>query len=313
MIRKRICLLLCAVLLLGLAACGSTGEPATAAAPATAAGSAQQPAAQDPVPAEEGVSYADAYIRYLTVFSALTDEVDRRVETHNALLENAYPDSYYMNSSYLMQLCTPFRPAYPALGSGLLPGGAEEALAFLRTFYSDAELTEEAPGCYTADYTYTDKTSGEEVARQGRCTWECDSATGAIRVRAWVDGELAEFTEFIPQGGDEYLIYTMTDKVLVTCSDSSVTALAHAHRICEAPQGTFPGDLRFCSLEENDFFPDGKADRAWITGDADAQYIITLENGEMTYRGRIPQDILDQEGNRIGVAWQDIDPIVLQK
>jgi sigma54-dependent transcription regulator len=31
----------------------------------------------------------------------------------------------------------------------------------------------------------------------------------------------------------------------------------------------------------------------------------------MTYTGKIAQDSVDAEGNRIGVSWQDIDPITL--
>ena len=320
MIRKRICLLLCAVLLLGLAACGAAGgtaEPAPAApAPATAEPSAPAPApaaTEAPAPEPEGISYADAYSRYLAVFGALTDEVERRIETHNAVLENQYPDSYYMNSNYLMQVYIPFRTAYPALGSALTAADPEGALASIRVFYPDAELTVVGPGVYEADYTYVDKTSGEEVARQGRCTWECDGETGAFRVRAYLDGELTEFTEFIPQGENEYLIYTMTDKVLVTCVDSGVTALYHAHRISEPPLGTFPGDMRLCSLEEDDFFPAGTADRAWILEDPDAQYILTLETGDMVFTGRISQDVLDDAGNKVAVLWQDIEPIRLEK
>ena len=320
MIRKRLCLVLCAVLLLGLAACGAAGKTAETApaapAPATAEPAVQTAApetVQAPAPEPEGISYADAYSRYLAVFGALTDEVERRFETHNAVLESRYPDSYYMNSNYLMQVYLPFRTAYPALGSALTAADLEGALASIRSFYPDAELTVAAPGVYEADYTYVDKTSGEEVERQGRCTWECDGDTGAFRVRAWLDGELTEFTEFIPQGENEYLIYTMTDKVLVTCADSGVTELYHAHRISEAPLGGFPGDMRLCSLEEDDFFPDRTADKSWITDDADAQYVLTLENGDMVFTARVSQDVLDESGEKVGVLWQDIEPIRLEK
>jgi len=320
MIRKRIWALLCAVLLLGLTACGAPAgtaevppaEPTPAPVEEPTAAPTPEPT-EAPTPEPAGISYAEAYSRYLAVFGALTDEVERRIETHNAVLETRYPDSYYMNSSYLMQVYIPFRTAYPALGSALAEDSLDDALESIRVFYPDAELTATAPGAYEAVYTYVDKTSGEEVERQGRCTWECDGATGAFRVLAYLDGELTEFTEFVPQGEDTYLIYTMTDKVLVTCTDSGVTALLHVHRISEAPLGTFPGDMRLCSLEEDDFFPDGVADEVWIRSDANAQYLLTLENGDMVFTGKVSQDVLDDAGNKVGILWQDIEPIRLEK
>ena len=320
MIRKSIGALLCAVLLLGLAACGAapkTAEPAPAEpTPAPVEEVTAAPTAEptpEPTPEPAGISYAEAYSRYLAVFGALADEVERRFEIHNAVLETRYPDSYYMNSSYLMQVYLPFRTAYPALGSALAEDQLDSALESIRVFYPDAELSVTGPGAYEAVYTYVDKTSGDEVERQGRCTWECDGKTGAFRVLAYLDGELVEFTEFVPQGDDVYLIYTMTDKVLVQCVDGGVTSLLHAHRISEAPLGTFPGDMRLCSLEEDDFFPDGVADEVWIRSDANAQYILTLEKGEMVFTAKVSQDVLDDTGNKIGVLWQDIEPIHLEK
>ena len=37
----------------------------------------------------------------------------------------------------------------------------------------------------------------------------------------------------------------------------------------------------------------------------------TLQNGEMVYTGKISQDLVDQDGNRTGIVWQDIAPITL--
>ena len=138
--------------------------------------------------------------------------------------------------------------------------------------------------------------------------------TGAIRVRAYIDGELTEFTEFVPLGGSRYLLYTATDKAIVEYIEGEITALWHAHRISEPAQGLFPGDMRLMSLAEQDFFPGEGASFSgtdWITGDADAQYVITLQNGEMVYTGKISQDLVDQDGNRTGIVWQDIAPITL--
>ena len=247
------------------------------------------------------------------MFTALSDELERRIETHNSLLESRYPDSYYMNSSYLMQVYLPVRPVYPALGSVLADDNLDQARDALRTSFPDAELTMTEPGCYEAKYKYVDKTSGEEIPRMGRCVWECDGASGAFRVRAWLDNDMEEFTEFIPLGNDRYLIYTTTDKILVDYADGDVSALYFAHRISEPAQGDFPGDVRRCSLDDADYYPDGKPEKEWIVTDADALYVLTLEDGETVYSGKVGQDILDARGEKVAVLWQDIDPIQLMK
>ena len=72
--------------------------------------------------------------------------------------------------------------------------------------------------------------------------------------------------------------------------------------------------MRLMSLAEQDFFPGEGASfpgTEWITGDADAQYVLTLQNGEMVYSGKISQDLVDQDGNRTGIVWQSIAPITL--
>ena len=301
--RKVLLLLICAAFLLLPAGCAggqsTVGEEPTAA-----------PAEETPAPAGD-YTYAEAYMRYLSVCSALRDTVDRRVETHNAILKSRDPDSYYMNSDYLMLVYVPFSTAYPALGSALGRDNRTAAENALRETCPDAALTQLDEDSWQAVYAYLDKTSGEEVPRQGKCVWECDRGTGAIRVRAWLDGEMTEFTEFVPQGNDMYLLYTMTDKALVRFTDGEVPAFWHAHRISEPPMDAFAGDMRLCSLEEKDFYPSASAGVSWITGDKDAQFVLTLENSVMTYTGKIGQDILNKDGERTSVQWLDIEPITL--
>ena len=300
--RKVLALLMCAAVLLSLAGCagGQSASPEPTDAPAEAT----------PAPAGD-LTYAEAYMQYLSVCSALRETVERRVETHNAILKSRDPDSYYMDPEYLMLVYAPFSAAYPALGSALGRDNQEAAQKALRETFPDAVLTSVGDDCWQAEYTYADKTSGEEVSRRGRCLWECDRATGAFRVRAWLDDELTEFTEFIPQGNDLFLLYTMTDKALIRFTSGEVPAFWHAHRISEPAMDAFPGDMRLCSLEDGDFFPSGTASVSWITADGDAQYVLTLENSVMTYTGRIAQDILDNNGVRTAIGWLDIDPITL--
>ena len=272
--RKVLLLLICAAFLLLPAGCAggqsTVGEEPTAA-----------PAEETPAPAGD-YTYAEAYMRYLSVCSALRDTVDRRVETHNAILKSRDPDSYYMNSDYLMLVYVPFSTAYPALGSALGRDNRTAAENALRETFPDAALTQLDEDSWQAVYTYLDKTSGEEVPRQGKCVWEC-----------------------------EYLLYTMTDKALVRFTDGEVPAFWHAHRISEPPMDAFAGDMRLCSLEEKDFYPSASAGVSWITGDKDAQFVLTLENSVMTYTGKIGQDILTKDGERTSVQWLDIEPITL--
>ena len=290
--RKVILLIICA-LLLNLAGCARGQETGVDASPA--------PEEAVPTAPAGDYTYAEAYMQYLSVYSALRDTVDSRVETHNAILKSQYPDSYYMNSDYLMLVYAPFSTVYPGLGSALGRDNTEAAQTALRVTFSDAVLTSPAENCWEAVYTYIDKTSGEEIPRMGRCVWEC----------AWLDDELAEFTEFIPQGNDLYLLYTMTDKALVRFTAGEVPAFWHAHRISEPAMDAFPGDERPCSLEDRDFFPSESVSVSWITGDTDAQYVLTLENSVMTYTGKVAQDQLDRNGVRAGISWMEIDPITL--
>ncbi|MBR6114960.1 MAG: hypothetical protein IKQ10_07200 [Oscillospiraceae bacterium] len=303
--RKLTALILCALMLLTLAACGGGKSPSEA--PEATAG----PAADATEAPSNHYTYADIYTQYLTVSTALIKEVQGRMDAHNSVLEKQYPDSYYMNSNYLLLVYAPFTTVYPALGRGLTSGDIDLEQTALRAAFPDAVLSRVSDSRWEARYTYTDRTSGEPVERAGRCVWEYDSALGSFRVCGYVDGEMTEFTEFVPQGNDLYLLYTATDKALVRFTAGQITAIWHAHRISEPPLGAFAGDMRLCSLEEKDCFPDGTAGVSWITSDADAQYILTLENGAMQYTGKVARDLPDAAGERVGIEWMDIEPITL--
>lgn len=307
--RKILSLILCCAMLLALAACGKTETPQ----PTASAGTETVSENAGPA-AAEGISYADAYAQYTAIYGAMLNAVQQRLDAHDTRLQAEYPDSYYMNSDYLLLVYVPFTTAYPSLGRELRADNLDAAQTSLRETFPDAVLTMTAPGRYEAAYTYVDKTSGEAVQREGKCEWDCDGLTGAIRVRAYIDGALTEFTEFVPLGGSRYLLYTATDKAIVEYIEGEITALWHAHRISEPAQGLFPGDMRLMRLDEQDFFPGEGASFSgteWITDDADAQYVLTLQNGEMVYTGKISQDLVDQDGNRTGIVWQDIAPITL--
>ena len=294
--RRIFCFFLSLVMLLALVACGAAAEPEKAAAEEAA-----------PV----GVSFSDAYLQYASIYGALLDEVNRRIDAGNALLESAYPDSYYLNSNYLLLVYMPFSTLYAPLGSSLRDDSLADCEAVLRTNWSDAKLTPVSPGSVEATYTYIDKTSGTEVKRSGRCLWECDGTFGSFRVQAWLDDELVEFTEFVPQGGNVYFLCTMTDAALITYENGAVTALTHAHRISSPALGTFPGDMRLYSPDTMDVYPAGTVSAETLANDPDCEYVLTLEDNTMTYSGLLSQDILDTEGNKIGVSWQAADPIVL--
>lgn len=298
--RSLIAVLLCALLLLGLSACNRPAEDDPGPVPA-----------ETPLDLPANGSYAAAYTQYLTVCGALRDAVQLRLETHNAILESGSPNGFYMNSNYLMLVYAPFNTAYPELGMGITGEDTASAQENLRKAFPDAELSMTAPGRWEASYTYLDKTSGQEVARQGYCIWECDGLAGSFRVRAYVDGNLVEFTEFVPQEDELYLLYTMTDLALVRYTAGQITELTHAHRISEPPLGAFPGDMRLYTLDQTELFPRGTLTAGDISGDEDLRYLLTLENGVMTYTGKIDQDILGQDGRKTGVSWQDIDPITL--
>ena len=308
--RRILSFIVCAALLVSLAACGTADAPQPSEAPGVTAA----PNGETVSSASEGITYADAYAQYTAIYGALLSAVQQLLDAHDARLQTEYPDSYYMNSDYLLLVYVPFTTAYPSLGRELRANNLDAAQTALRDTFPDAVLTTTAPGRYEAVYTYVDKTSGVEVQREGKCQWDCDGLTGAIRVCAYIDGEMIEFTEFVPLGGSRYLLYTATDKAIVEYFEGVITAVWHAHRISEPAQGTFSGDMRLMSLAEQDFFPGeggSFSGTEWITDDADAQYVLTLQNGEMVYTGKIAQDIVDKDGNRTGIVWQNITPITL--
>lgn len=106
--------------------------------------------------------------------------MQQRLDTHDARLQAAYPDSYYMNSDYLLLVYVPVHDGVSvARARAARPTNLDAAQTSLRETFPDAVLTMTAPGRFEAVYTYVDKTSGTEVQREGKCQWDCDGLTGA--------------------------------------------------------------------------------------------------------------------------------------
>ena len=148
--RKILSLILCCAMLLALAACGK------AEAPQPTANAGTETASESAGPAAEGISYADAYAQYTAIYGALLSAVQQRLDAHDTRLQAEYPDSYYMNSDYLLLVYVPFTTAYPSLGRELRADSLDAAQTSLRETFPDAVLTMTAPGRYEAAYTYVD-------------------------------------------------------------------------------------------------------------------------------------------------------------
>lgn len=296
--RKLMCLLLCALLLLFLSACGGrkTAEEAPAASPVSSS----------------GISFREAYPSYAAVRDALVSEISGRIDAHNNVLRAEQPGSYFFNSDLLLLAFAPFGSSFPDLGRDLSDDMMDAVLAGLQARWPDAALSLTAPGRYEATYTYVDRTSGTDINRSGKCVWECDGSTGALRVCSYLDGLLQEYTEFVPQSGNRYLLSTMKDRAVVEYRGGSVSALWFEHRIYEAPLGSFPGDVR-SFFPESGCFPDGTCSIDQIVGDVDAEYVFTLENGTAMYKGKIAQPLLDVSGNQIGISWLDTGTVTLRR
>lgn len=318
--KRIVSLILCLLLLLSLCACQkSESAPTPTEAPAPAAtevpaAPAEQPAATpESVAAPEGIgSYADAYLLYRSICTAMQDEVNLRLDAHNAALEEANPEGYFMDPGYLILVYMPFYTNGPTVGSALAEPRLDVAQELMRSYWPDAVLRQNDTNVFQADYTYSDLPENGGATHQCSCTWEFDPASGAFRVTGYTDGMVTEFTEFVPQGDDVYLLYTMDDKALVTYADGAVTGIYHARMINEPPLGEFVGDVRCNSLQNYDFYPAVTADKRWITEEADAQYILILRDDEMTYTGKLAQDVLSDDGSaKIGVTWTDAGTISL--
>ena len=70
-------------------------------------------------------------------------------------------------------------------------------------------------------------------------------------IEVYLDGELCDFVEFVPQGEDSYVLYSLTDLALVKYADGHILSLTHAHRISEAPLGAFPFRSSSSALENS--------------------------------------------------------------
>lgn len=317
--KRIISFILCVLLLASLCACqkaeptpAPTESPAATAAPTAPA---EQPGpTQEPISAPAGIgSYADAYLLYRSICTAMQEEVGRRLDVHNAVLEKDNPEGFFMDPAYLILVYMPFHTSGPTVGSALAEPQTDIAQQLMRAYWPDAVLQQSAETVYQADYTYTDLPENGGAMHSCRCIWEFDPAAGSFRVTGYTDGVMTEFTEFIPQGGDTYLLYTMDDKALVTYADGAVTELYHAHMIHEQPMGEFPGDIRTNSLMSYDFFPSVAADKRWITEEPNARYIITLRDGSMTYTGKLAEDVLSEDGSaKVGMNWTDAGTIDLK-
>lgn len=289
--KRFLCILLCCSFALGLGACGKKAEKAAPAEESAAALTGNV--------LTDSKAYADAYLAFVDITTAVTNEVTDRVNTNNAMLESASPDGYYMDPNYLSFVYSPFTTVF----------AAKAADAVLQGAWEGAVLSEEG-NLFKAEYVYVDKTSGTPVDREGRCTWEIRE-NGAFRVRAYVDGDLAEFTEFIPLGGDRYFLYTLTDMALVTYTNGAVTALRHVQRICEPGADFFAGDVRYFVPDVEDYFPNSCPDDNRLALDDDALFLITLENGTMVFAGKVGQDQITEDGLLSGVQWIPTDPVTL--
>lgn len=314
--KRIVSLILCLLLLVSLCAC-QKAEPAPAETPAATeapAAPAEQPGpTQEPIAAPEGIgTYADAYLLYRSLCNALQEEVGRRLDVHNAALEKDNPEGFFMDPSYLILVYMPFYTSGPTVGSALAAPTVDLAQELMRSYWPDAVLQQSGENVYQADYTYTDLPENGGATHNCRCIWEFDPSAGSFRVTGYTDEVMTEFTEFIPQGNDTYLLYTMEDKALVTYIGGTVTELYHAHMINEPALGEFAGDVRTNSLMSYDFFPTVAADKRWITEEIDAQYIITLRDDDMTYTGKLAEDVLSDDGSaKVGVNWTDAGTIAL--
>ena len=320
--KRIVSVIVCVLLLVSLCACQKQeSAPAPTEAPAAPTAAPAEPTAEpvavatpEPVVAPEGIgSYADAYLLYRSVTTAMQEEVNRRLDAHNAVLEEKNPEGYFMDPAYLILVYMPFYTNGPTVGSALAAPDVAVAQEMMRAYWPDAVLQQLDENLYQADYTYSDLPENGGATHQCSCTWEFDPTAGSFRVIGYTDGVVSEFTEFIPQGKDTYLLYTMDDKALVTVTDGAVTELFHARMINEPPLDPFVGDVRTNSLMNYDFFPAVVADREWITEETNARYILTLRDGDMTYTGKLPEDVLSDDGSaKIGVTWTDAGNIVLE-
>ena len=123
--KRIISFILCVLLLASLCACqkaeptpAPTEAPAATAAPTAPA---EQPGpTQEPISAPAGIgSYADAYLLYRSICTAMQEEVGRRLDVHNAVLEKDNPEGFFMDPAYLILVYMPFHTSGPTVGSAL--------------------------------------------------------------------------------------------------------------------------------------------------------------------------------------------------
>ncbi|MBR2666835.1 MAG: hypothetical protein IKD96_01580 [Oscillospiraceae bacterium] len=251
--KKLLVLLLAALMLISLSACGTAAQTVLYKPP-------------DPADVE---SYADVYELYDAIVGDIWEVVLEGTQIHNEGL------TYGEDEDFFTLLYIPFYTTAPSIGEYFADNTMQQARSHVRWFYGENDLYILGDGQYKSEYTVTTGEGDDAVEHPALTVWDYDEPNCSMNAVVTVDDDVTEFTQFVSQGNDTYLIYTMEDLALVTWVEGTVTALYHTHRDADHP----------FTLDDHDFFPDGTITKEEILGDPDNEYTITLEKHKLTYTG----------------------------
>ena len=235
--------------------------------------------------ADKPASYAQGYERFAGIVDALITAFGNLVDPHNEGLE--YDDPTSLQLVFFM----PFLSLDMAFTNMLEEDVDESAIHMAFSFFgrTDVAFTRQAAHDYLLTFTSEDMYTGDEMKVEYHCVFS--PATGAIRFVQRNDGEVRDFQEMVPLGGDRYALQNGNQRAVVSYANGVVDAFVFSY-----VQGEYLPNFRLAMVydfERDGIFPDAPGvDEAWVTARDDLRQTIRLDASSLTVQG---VDMFDNE------------------
>jgi len=223
--KKRMALLLAALMLASLFACGKKNGGTNGASPPengkTQTGTSQTGTSQTgAAPDGKIVDCAGAYDFYEKLTDALSKKMSVLIDAHNEAAGSDF-------SQYVVMLYMPFSALrYLDAASYTRDTSPATMEASYRLMELNDAVVTQSGNEYTITYTAKRWNSGTTYAFKEVIRFDPDAP--ALSVVKYADGVLTGFTEFQALGGDRYALSSELERAIVTYRDGEILAFDHA-------------------------------------------------------------------------------------
>ncbi len=311
--KKLFALLLAAMMLLSLAACGK--KPADA--PGNDTGSSEQQQQNDgnsgdaPSKDIKVNSYSTAYSFYTEMTDKLGTFVSGIIDDNNARLEEENPDGYFSDPAYMILIYTPFLSMDMAFTSGVSADADPSSITMTYKFLGleDAEYTKISDSEYKITYTTEDWETNEPESVEEFMKYK----DGSMRYEQRINGELDEFYEFVSLGNDRYALQSRTHRALVTYKDGVFSEIIHSWTLYETDWETDEIEpwSAWYESDEDSIWGEKSLDESWVReleGDRALAKILEYKGETLTVSGIKTET--DWESGEVTLV--DIEPVVIK-